>query len=541
MFRSHCILKYSLNGLFIKNSFQSTKFLASISSNFFCENNHLKQSIYFESQKNKGFFDKRDKRNLSAHNQDEAASRKTYQDYFFKKNEGTLTEIDYEDAFFAAYHLGLIAQNSGDLQKTEKYYKEALEIANTANFVQFSTLTVLNELGKFLSLQGRLDEALGYLNKGKILVENPKFMNAGYAVEKNILQRGIVFRKQGNDDAALEQFRKLIEMIKEDSEPEFLSLTVLPFLELGLIYSEGDDLQTAAETWEKGIKTIIQADLKHVERETQEIYRNLAYCYLDMTKGKERQKSLEYFQNYLSFAYLKEEKEILELFKFANKVYSFGIKSEAFQYCKQFLDLAENKPEFETYTSMANLILAILSLMEKNIPDSRNYFDLAISQCKKVFGPDGNEMLRHYLEFYQAVPNDRNIIKEQTENMTEIAEVCKEKMDIDRSSYLHFLFWTASSYSENKNWTGAIKYFEECLRLNGESVLNVDYLESLYGSISFAYFGLEKWDHAQLYAEKGIELCKQYDFGLELNEYKKLITKINDKKNPKGKKKSKSK
>jgi len=540
MFRFSSVLKYSLSTPFITRPLQSTKFLASIPYKLFSNNNRAPFPS-FDSSKNKTFFSNRDQRNKSAQIPTEANSKKIYQQYFFKKNEGSFSEFDYEEALLAMYHLGTLAKQAGEYTKAEKYWNEGIDLASTAEVMDVLPIMIYNDLGNLLAQQGRYDEALESLIKGKELMESPEFENFNNSLERNILIRGVVYRKQGENDPALDLFRELIEMVNRDSNKELLSWVVLPYLELGSIYYEEGDLQTAVETWEKGIDIITQGNIQNVEKETREIYKNLSNCYLEMKSVKEKQKAIEYFQKYISLIDKNDHDGILEILKFSNKLCGLRNFSEGFDFCKQFLNLAGNQPAFKNYISYAYLTLASIRLIQNNLEESRTYFNQALSLCKSVFGPDGNEILRHYNDFYRSVPNDTNIIKEHSEEMKRIAEACKGRNDIDKTHYLQFLFWTANSLIEHNDWEGTIKYFEECFSLNCESVLNEHYLESMYNSLGWAYFNIKQLDKALFYAEKGVKICQQFNFQPELEGYKELINKIKDIQNPKDNQKKKQK
>ncbi|MDX2303475.1 MAG: tetratricopeptide repeat protein [Microscillaceae bacterium] len=145
--------------------------------------------------------------------------------------------------------------SSGDLNKAVKEIKKALQIDSTNSYT-FTTLATAT------AMQGKFDEALGYLNQAMQLKKNQ-------VSENNYYIQSLIFGELGKLDAAIESLEKAISINKKRA---------VYFSDLANFYYESQNVALALQNIQEAIR-LEPDDIEH--------YNDRAFFYVALGKLQE--------------------------------------------------------------------------------------------------------------------------------------------------------------------------------------------------------------------------------------------------------------
>jgi tetratricopeptide (TPR) repeat protein len=138
--------------------------------------------------------------------------------------------IELNPAYVEAYNnLGIIYQETGDLDRAFQVYQKATEINP-----QYEK--AYNNLGILLLLKGRLEEATEAFQKA--LTINPNNV-------ESLINLGVLFRKQGQSDKGIEFYQKALVINPLRGETHY---------NIGLLYEEMENVELAIDHYQKFIQ-----------------------------------------------------------------------------------------------------------------------------------------------------------------------------------------------------------------------------------------------------------------------------------------------
>jgi len=522
MFRFRFYWKTSLS-VFFQTKTIKNKSISSCYFNFLSNNtSNLNQNIFksFSSQQ-QGPVDTQSSPLLEE-------LRKIYTEYTSKKDKAVMTQVNQEEIMYVIYNLATISYHKQEFTEAEKLYKECLEIAHKNNIKNINWMESINSLGTLLGLQGKHDEAMSYLLQGKEVMEASDFKNMNHILERSMLTRSLVHEKLGQQDIAKELLTKLLQMNENSPVESLKKFVILPYKELGHIYLEEKNISKAIEIWEQGINFVT----KHYGKEVPgmgELYGDISDAYMKIQTGDDLAKfgkSADYYKKYFYEREKEGKVDMFDNYELARRISLSGDVEGALGYARKFLDLAKDRSDLKGNKVDAIVLVALANYKLNNQEEAIAQFNEAVTLAKSINGPNSNEVILVYIQWFQTI-REVKIIDEHLEEMMKIADACKGKNDIDENSYVHFLYWIANSLTFKKDWMSAVKYSEECLNANAEKILSNYYLEGIYKFLAIMYANHKIFDPALVFAQKGKKIVQELNGPKEsLDNYDYIINGI---------------
>jgi superkiller protein 3 len=408
-------------------------------------------------------------------------------------------------------YLGLAWEKSGDYEKAESYYREAIETANE------NKCKYLNRLGYFLTERGRYDESVEILNKAIEL--NPAslyYENLGYAFEQSgklaeaeaIYQKavemaeynkdvyenrlGIFYYNQGKYDQSITHYSRAVEL---NPKPVY-------FENLGLSYDNLSQPQKAEENYRKALESedgpndkyynrlafFLSGQGRYTEaidllkiaiqlRPNSVYYENLGYACENLGRYKEAEK------HYRTALELSENNKDAYLNRLGIFYYNRQEYEKAVEFYKKAIELYPEAVYYENIGNAYNALGnghsfedALLKAAELKPSEGKYYFQLGWTIMQKY---DDTKKSKQYLykaiEIYKQTPEIEpeelmsiqylGAAYQKEGNLDKAEEIFMEAYEIDSENDL-ICTLLGKLFFEKKDYDRSVKYYKKALQLS---------------------------------------------------------------------------
>jgi len=429
------------------------------------------------------------------------------------RSSKSLSSLPKEEASMAVrllYKLATASQKEQDLQKSLKYYAEALALSEKVGIVDTAELGCINNsLGSVYLRQDDLEEAQKYLDKASQIFQKQQTNSEMKSqVVQNTFMRGMLFDRKEQFDKALELYEQALklanELSKNDAAPSFVTI----YDNIGYIYEKKGNLQKAVEHWKQGLETAV-GNYGKDSMEAKIFYENLAWAYFDMNNLKE---AIEYAENALKISikhHGAESSGITSCLFLLGDIYSKqGDLKKALEQYEKCSKIFEKDPQ-QTIDQRAHnyMLIARNYLAQSDQKKASEAFAKAVQTLSGGNEQQSIKLAEYYYSWGDQLINNILTVNEAKEAFSKALEILKKYGSKDKSrlsdiySHLGEIEYYDDKYDE------ALKLFQECINFAKDDKEKQQSLEEVYSFIGDIYSKKNNYAESATYHKKAIDIC----------------------------------
>ena len=426
------------------------------------------------------------------------------------KNMSSLSKEEASMALRLLYKLATSSQRELDLQKSQKYYAEALALSEKANIADTIELGCINNsLGNVYLRQDDLDEAKKYLDKASQIFQksqtNPEVKSQ---IVQNIYMSAMLYDRKEQYDKALELYEQALKLTndlpKEDAAPSLVTI----YDNIGYIYENKGNSQKAIESWRKGLDSSINNYGKD-SMEAKMFYENLAWAYFDQSNLKE---AIEHAEKALSISVKHHGAEgsgtASSLFLLGDIYSRQGDYKKALEQYEKASKVIENDPQksadqrAHSYMTIARTYLA---------QDERKKASESFSKAVQALSgntEDQNIRLAEYYYSWGDLLSDNILTVNEAKNaLTKALDLLKKLGSKDKSRLIEIYSHLGEIEYHDDKFDEALKLFQECLDLVKDDPEKERALEEVHSFVGDIYLKRNNYKESAGHHKKAADIC----------------------------------